>query len=58
VEIHNEEEADLALESGARVIGVNNRDLRDFTVDLGSFEHLAPKLSRRDPRRRERRQES
>jgi indole-3-glycerol phosphate synthase len=45
VEIHDEEEADLALESGARVLGVNNRDLRDFTVDLGTFERLAPRLS-------------
>ena len=45
VEIHDEEEANLALESGARVIGVNNRDLTDFTVDLGTFERLAPKLA-------------
>jgi indole-3-glycerol phosphate synthase len=45
VEIHDEEEANLALESGARVIGVNNRDLRDFTVDLGTFERLAPSLA-------------
>jgi indole-3-glycerol phosphate synthase len=45
VEVHDEEEANLALESGARVIGVNNRDLRDFTVDLGTFERLAPKLT-------------
>ena len=45
VEIHDEEEANLALEAGARVIGVNNRDLRDFTVDLGTFEGLAPKLA-------------
>ena len=45
VEIHDEAEADLALESGARVIGVNNRDLRDFVVDLGTFEKLAPKLA-------------
>jgi indole-3-glycerol phosphate synthase len=44
VEIHDEREADLALRSGARVIGVNNRDLRDFTVDLGTFERLAPRL--------------
>jgi indole-3-glycerol phosphate synthase len=45
VEIHDEEEANLALESGARIIGVNNRDLRDFTVDLGTFERLAPSLA-------------
>jgi indole-3-glycerol phosphate synthase len=45
VEIHDEAEADLALESGARVIGVNNRDLRDFTVDLATTERLAPRLA-------------
>lgn len=44
VEIHDEEDAERALESGAKVIGVNNRDLRDFTVDLGTFEKLAPRL--------------
>ena len=35
VEIHNEEEAERALTAGARIIGINNRDLKTFTVDLG-----------------------
>ena len=33
VETHNENEVRTALDAGARVIGVNNRDLRDFSVD-------------------------
>ena len=33
VEVHDEEEAYIAIRSGARIIGVNNRNLRDFTVD-------------------------
>lgn len=44
VEIHDERESALALESGARVIGVNNRNLKNFSVDLGNFERLAQKL--------------
>lgn len=34
VEAHSEEEIAKALNIGARIIGVNNRDLRDFTVDI------------------------
>ena len=33
VETHDEAEADIALNAGARVIGVNNRNLKDFSVD-------------------------
>jgi indole-3-glycerol phosphate synthase len=44
VEVHGEAEAEAALASGAHVIGVNNRDLRDFSVDLATFERLAPRL--------------
>jgi indole-3-glycerol phosphate synthase len=45
VEVHDEREAELALESGAQVIGVNNRDLRNFAVDLGTFERITPRLA-------------
>jgi indole-3-glycerol phosphate synthase len=41
VEVHDEAELEAAFEVGARVIGVNNRDLRDFREDLGTFERLA-----------------
>ena len=34
VEIHDEAEAEMAVSAGSRLIGVNNRNLRDFTVDI------------------------
>jgi indole-3-glycerol phosphate synthase len=44
VEVHDEEEADRALAAGARVIGVNARDLRTLEVDRSVFERIAPGL--------------
>jgi indole-3-glycerol phosphate synthase len=40
VEVHDEAETAAALEAGARVVGVNHRNLRDFTVDLGLTARL------------------
>jgi indole-3-glycerol phosphate synthase len=42
VEVHDEAEMDLALEAGARVVGVNHRDLTTFAVDIGLTERLRP----------------
>ena len=42
VEVHDAEELAVALDVGAQVLGVNNRDLRTFDEDLGTFESLAP----------------
>ncbi|WP_156757351.1 indole-3-glycerol phosphate synthase TrpC [Actinokineospora pegani] len=44
VEVHTAEEADRALEAGAKVIGVNARDLRTLEVDRDVFGRLAPGL--------------
>ncbi len=41
VETHTEEEVKIALEAGARIIGINNRDLSDFTVDIGKSIELS-----------------
>jgi indole-3-glycerol phosphate synthase len=44
VEVHNEFELQRTLESGATLIGVNNRDLRTFEVSLDTSLRLAPML--------------
>ena len=42
VEIFSEQELDLALNQGAKVIGINNRDLKKLETSLKIFEKLAP----------------
>lgn len=40
VETHNEEEVKAAVEAGARIIGVNNRNLKDFSVDTDNSRRM------------------
>lgn len=40
VEAHDETEVGVALDAGARMVGVNNRNLKDFTVDTGNSRSL------------------
>ncbi len=42
VEVHNEDELACALEAGAEIIGINNRDLTTFYVDLAVTQRLCP----------------
>ncbi|MBZ0299056.1 MAG: indole-3-glycerol phosphate synthase TrpC [Anaerolineae bacterium] len=44
VEVHQEDELDRALKLGARVIGINNRDLKTFQVDLATTARLAKQV--------------
>jgi indole-3-glycerol phosphate synthase len=45
-EIHNEDEIERAVAHGAKIIGVNNRDLAVFKTDLGLTEQLIPRIPR------------
>lgn len=45
VEVHDEAETERALNAGARVIGVNNRDLRTFKVDIETTRACAQRFS-------------
>lgn len=40
VETHDEAEVEMAIRAGARIIGVNNRNLKNFTVDTGNSKKL------------------
>jgi indole-3-glycerol phosphate synthase len=44
VEVHSREEGEKSVEAGARIIGINNRNLEDFTVDINLSKELAPYL--------------
>ncbi len=44
VEVHNEAEINTAVESGAAIIGINNRDLDTFRVDLKTTERLRGRI--------------
>ena len=44
VETHDEGEVDMALEAGARIIGVNNRNLRNFSVDMENSRRLREQI--------------
>jgi indole-3-glycerol phosphate synthase len=48
VEVHDELELERALRCGARVVGINNRNLKTFEIDLGTTERLGALLASSD----------
>jgi indole-3-glycerol phosphate synthase len=44
VEVHTEDELDRAMEAGARVLGINARNLATLEVDRGVFARIAPRV--------------
>jgi len=50
VEVHDEAELDRALAIDAPLIGVNNRNLKSFKVDLANTEHIAARLKASGPK--------
>ena len=46
VEAHDKAEVDIAVSAGAKVIGVNNRNLKDFTVDMSNSINLRKSVNK------------
>jgi indole-3-glycerol phosphate synthase len=46
VEVHDTKELNVAMSSEAKIIGINNRDLKTFKVDLGTTERLRPLINK------------